>query len=135
TETATDTFTVTSLDGTTSKLVTIIIQGVNDPAVIGGADTKSLTEGDTAAAISTSGQLTVSDVDSPATFQAQSNTAGAYGSFSIDASGAWSYAASSAHDEFAGGQPSTDDSAANSADATGQLVHIVILGVNDPAVI
>ena len=82
----------------------IDILGTNDPAVIGGVDSKSLTEANAAAAISTSGQLTISDVDSPATFQAQSNTAGQYGSFSIDASGAWSYSASSAHDEFVGGQ-------------------------------
>jgi hypothetical protein len=48
----------------------------------------ALTEADTAEAISTSGQLTISDVDSPATFIAQSDVAGTYGTFAVGASGA-----------------------------------------------
>src|SRR5207248_10289597 len=103
-------------------------------AVIGGVDSKSLTEANAAAAISTSGQLTISDVDSPATFQAQSNTAGQYGSFSIDASGAWSYSASSAHDEFVGGQHYTEDFQVLSADGTRSEVRRVGQESSAPAV-
>ena len=55
-----------------------------------------------AADISTSGTLTISDPDSPTTFVAQAGTVGSYGTFAIDAAGAWTYTASSAHNEFAG---------------------------------
>ena len=52
--------------------------------------------------------LTISDVDSAATFVAQADTVGSYGTFSIDAAGAWSYTTSSAHDEFVAGTTYTD---------------------------
>ncbi len=42
-DTLTDTFTVTSLDGTT-HIVTVTITGVNDAAVIGGDAAGSVTE-------------------------------------------------------------------------------------------
>src|SRR5439155_4041675 len=72
--TYTDTFTVASADGTLTS-VTINILGTNDAAAL-SADTKNLTEGNTAAAISRSGTLTISDVDSSATFVAQAGTSG-----------------------------------------------------------
>ncbi|TGV46058.1 hypothetical protein EN784_54980, partial [bacterium M00.F.Ca.ET.141.01.1.1] len=68
--------------------------------------------------ISSSGTLTISDVDSPATFVAQAGTAGTYGSFSIDSAGAWTYTASSAHNEFAAGTTYTDTFDVVSADGT-----------------
>ena len=68
----TDQFTVSSADGATT--VTINIAGTNSAAVL-SSDTRNLTEGNTAADISTSGKLTISDVDSPATFVAQANVA------------------------------------------------------------
>src|SRR5205085_2353742 len=89
---------VMSADGTHTS-VTINILGTNDAAVL-SADVRNLTEGDTAAAISTSGVLTIGDVDCPATFVAQAGTAGSYGTFAIDAAGQWTYTASSAHNEF-----------------------------------
>ena len=39
---------------------------------------------------------------------AQAGTVGSYGTFAIDANGAWTYTASSAHDEFVAGQTYTD---------------------------
>src|SRR5437773_1575056 len=69
---------------------TINILGTNDAAVL-SADTKNLTETNLAADISTAGTLTISDVDSPATFVAQAATLGTYGTFAIDAAGAWTY--------------------------------------------
>src|SRR5204862_430823 len=80
-------FDVVSADGTHTS-VAIDILGTNDAAVLSSASV-NLTEGDTAADISTSGTLTISDVDSPATFQAQSGVAGNYGHFSINSAGAW----------------------------------------------
>jgi VCBS repeat-containing protein len=125
----TDKFIVSSADGTTTT-VTINIAGTNDAAVL-SSQTVNLTEGNTAADISTSGTLTVSDVDSPALFVAQSNTAGAYGHFSIDSSGAWTYVADSAHNEFAPGTLYTDVFAVTSADGTATSVTVNIAGTAD----
>ncbi|RWL07381.1 VCBS domain-containing protein [Mesorhizobium sp.] len=126
----TDTLHVTSADGTASYDIVVNITGTNDAAVLSSASV-NLTEADTAAAISTSGTLTVSDVDSPATFVAQAGTAGAYGSFSIDADGNWSYTASSAHNEFVAGQHYTESFDVVSADGTHTSVAIDILGTAD----
>ena len=114
--------------------VTINVTPVNDPAVLSAAVVQ-LTEADTAAAISTSGQLTISDVDSPATFVAQSSVLGQSGIFSINASGSWTYVASSAHDEFVAGQTYTDTFAVTSADSTATSVTINIAGTDDAAII
>ncbi|TIP70777.1 MAG: hypothetical protein E5X63_44770, partial [Mesorhizobium sp.] len=89
----TESFDVVSADGTHTS-VAIDILGTNDAAVLSSASV-DLTETDDAADISTSGALTISDVDSDPHFVAQAGTAGAYGSFSIDADGNWSYTASS----------------------------------------
>ena len=87
------------------------------------ADVRNLTETNAAADISTSGTLTISDVDSPATFVAQAGTAGSYGTFAIDAAGAWTYTASSAHNEFVAGTTYTDTFTVASADGTTHLGH------------
>jgi VCBS repeat-containing protein len=97
------------------------------------ADVSNLTETDTAGDISTAGMLTISDVDSPASFVAQAGTIGSYGTFAIDAAGAWTYTASSAHNEFAAGATYTDTFSVASADGTLSSVTINILGTNDAA--
>src|SRR5436853_246654 len=121
-----DTFSVASADGTLTA-VTINILGTNDAAVLSAA-TKTLTETNLAADISTAGTLTISDVDSPATFVAQAATAGTYGTFAIDSAGAWTYTASSAHNEFAAGSTYSDTFAVASADGTLTSVTIHIAG-------
>ena len=119
-------------DGTLTS-VTIHILGTNDAALLSAA-TANLTETNLAADISTAGTLTISDVDSPATFVAQAATAGTYGTFAIDAAGAWTYTASSAHNEFAAGTTYTDNFSVAAADGTLTSVTIHILGTNDAAV-
>src|SRR5947207_14326509 len=106
--------------------------GTNDAAVLGSA-TVNLTETD--AALTTDGTFSISDVDSPAIYQAQNNTAGTYGAFSIDANGAWNYVADSAHNEFIAGQTYTDTFNVLSADGTATSVVVNILGTNDAAVL
>ena len=130
--TYTDTFPV-SADGTPTS-VTINILGTNDAAVL-SPDVRNLTETNAAADISDSGTLTISDVDSPATFVAQAGTAGSYGTFAITSAGAWTYTASSAHDEFVAGTTYTDTFQVASADGTPTSVTINILGTNDAAVL
>ncbi|TGT34738.1 hypothetical protein EN812_32915, partial [Mesorhizobium sp. M4B.F.Ca.ET.169.01.1.1] len=123
------TFDVVSADGTHTS-VTINIDGTNDAAIL-SADVRNLTETNSATDISSSGTLTISDVDSPATFVAQAATVGTYGSFSIDSAGAWTYTASSAHNEFAAGTTYTDTFDVVSADGTHTSVTINIDGTND----
>ncbi|WP_223473804.1 beta strand repeat-containing protein [Pseudomonas sp. BF-B-27] len=131
--TYTDTFAVSSADGTLTS-VTVNILGTNDAAVL-SADIANLTETNAAADISTSGTLTISDVDSAATFVPQTDIAGSYGKFSIGTGGAWTYVASSAHNEFAAGTTYTDTFAVSSADGTLTSVTVHILGTNDAAVL
>ncbi|KAA5846604.1 type I secretion C-terminal target domain-containing protein [Pseudomonas chlororaphis] len=127
--TYTDTFAVSSADGTLTS-VTVHILGTNDAAVL-SADIANLTETNAAVDISTAGTLTISDVDSAATFIAQTDTAGNYGKFSIDTSGAWTYVADSAHNEFAASTTYTDTFAVSSADGTLTSVTVHIAGSND----
>ena len=131
--TYTDTFAVSSADGTLTS-VTVHILGTNDAAVL-STGIANLTETNAAVDISTAGTLTISDVDSAATFVAQTNTAGSYGQFSIGTGGAWTYVANSAHNEFAAGTTYTDTFAVSSADGTLTSVTVHILGTNDAAVL
>ncbi|MEO8057997.1 MAG: VCBS domain-containing protein [Burkholderiales bacterium] len=126
-----ETFTVASADGTTST-VTVNILGTNDAAVLSTA-TVNLTE--TNAVLTAGGTLTVTDVDSPATFVAQAGTVGTYGTFIINAAGAWTYTASSAHNEFAAGTTYSETFTVASADGTTSTVTVNILGTNDAAVL
>ena len=133
--TYTDSFTVATADGT-SQVITVSILGTNDAAVITGTSTASLTETD--AVLTASGELDATDVDGSAAFVAQSGVAGSngYGTFAIDASGAWTYStAPSAHDEFVAGMTYTDSFTVATADGTSQVITVSILGTNDAAVI
>ncbi|MBF4247857.1 hypothetical protein EA004_23200, partial [Vibrio anguillarum] len=85
----TETFTVKSADGTEQQ-VTITINGANDGAKITGDDSGSVTED--AADNTATGTLLASDVDNTDNvFQAQTDAAGQYGTFSVDANGKWTY--------------------------------------------
>ncbi len=131
-----DQFTVTSQDGTASGTVAVTITGTNDNATV-SSDSKSVTEGDTAAALNTSGQLTITDPDTgEAHVVAQSNVHGTYGDFTIDANGAWSYAGNGAHDELTAGQQVQDQFTVTSQDGTATgTVTVTITGSNDAATV
>ena len=134
----TETYTVTVTDNhsaTATQDVTITITGTNDAAVISGDKSAALTETD--AAQTTGGTLTATDVDSPATFQAQTNAAGSngYGKFSISTAGVWSYTTDSAHNEFVAGQDYTDTIKVYATDGTEQQLKVTITGTDDPSVI
>ncbi len=60
--TLTETITVSTLDGTTHT-IDVVINGTNDAAIIGGVDTGSVKEEDDPATLTTSGTLTISDID------------------------------------------------------------------------
>jgi len=134
-ETATDSFTYTIrlADGSFSTAtVDVLITGTNDPAILSSEYVK-LTEGDTAEDISTSGTLTISDVDSPELFVAGTQE-GVYGTFTIDENGHWTYTASSAHDEFQDTNTYGEVFFVESVDGTTTFVDFQIMGTgNEPA--
>lgn len=132
--TLTDTFTVTTVDGT-EQLVTVTINGTNDAAVITGTSMAALTE--TNATQSTGGKLSATDPDNSAAFMEQTAMVGSnnYGKFDIAANGAWTYTMNSAHDEFAAGEAYTDSITVATADGSTQVITVSIAGTNDGAVI
>jgi VCBS repeat-containing protein len=136
-QTVQDIFHVTAADSGnlhSTQTITVNVTGINDAAVITGTDTQNLTETD--AVLTTSGVLSVTDVDSAATFGPQTNVegSGGFGKFSITAAGAWTYTADTAHDEFVGGTTYTDTLTVSSADGTTHLLTVNILGTNDAPV-
>src|SRR5207302_1793983 len=140
----TDSFTAVSSDGTASQLVTVTIHGTNDVPVIGGVSTGAVTEdvGVAAGSLTTGGALTIADVDQgQSNFTAQPGTAGSngYGTFTLAASGAWTYSADdsqAAIQQLGAGQSITDSFTAVSSDGTAsQLVTVTINGTNDVPVI
>ncbi len=132
--TATETFTVRSVDNT-AKTIIISITGTNDAAVIGGNAVGSVTENGT---LSGTGQLTVTDVDTgQASFSALSAN-GTYGSFSMNTTGLWTYNlnnASAAVQALAENATVTDTFTVRSVDGTMRNVVITVHGTNDAAVI
>jgi VCBS repeat-containing protein len=125
---------VATADGTTQQL-TVTIHGTDDPTVITGTSTKTLTE--TNEAQSTGGKLVATDPDSSNLFTVQTNVAGnhGYGHFSINAAGEWTYTMDNAHNEFVGGTDYTDSITVATADGTQKVVTVTMHGTNDPAVI
>ncbi|GKT11405.1 MAG: hypothetical protein ISEC1_P0369 [Thiomicrorhabdus sp.] len=135
-DTLTDTMTITSVDGTTHDIV-ITINGTNDVAVIGGTDTGSMTEDD-AATLTTSGVLTVTDVDAGEAVFTAETAAGTYGSVAIDASGNWTYSADNtqtAIQQLGATDSLVDTITITSADGTTHDIVVTINGTNDAATV
>jgi VCBS repeat-containing protein len=131
-ETAQETFTVTSADGTTQNVV-VNVTGTNDAAVIAGTSTGAASEDGT---LTANGTLTITDVDGAAeeTFAEQTDVAGAYGTFSVNAAGEWNYAldnAASAVQALAEGETAQETFTVTSADGTTQNVVVNVTGAND----
>ncbi|WAC44493.1 VCBS domain-containing protein [Pseudomonas sp. SL4(2022)] len=141
-DSVTDSFTVTSADGTTHQ-VSVTVTGKDDGAVIGGADSGTVTEDQsiTAGKIATTGQLFVTDPDAGEDhFTAQANAAGSngYGSFSIDTAGHWIYTADNtqtAIQQLKAGETLTDSVTVTSVDGTQHTISVTIAGANDGAII
>ncbi|MET0357692.1 MAG: retention module-containing protein, partial [Cellvibrio sp.] len=122
-----ETFTVASVDGTTST-IKITINGTNDAATVSSADV-TLTE--TNAPLTTSGTLTSADVDNAANTFTPSTTVGTTGTLSINAAGAWTYTANSAFDNLNVGQSVNETFTVASVDGTTSTIKITITGTND----
>jgi VCBS repeat-containing protein len=145
-DTLTDTFTVTSIDGT-PQAVTITIQGANDAAVVSGATTGSVIEagGVANATLGTpiaTGTLTDTDVDNaPNTFTPVSCPTASdhcYGIFTMTAAGVWTYTLDNSNctvQKLNVGDTLTDTFKVHTIDGTPQVVTITIHGTNDAAII
>ena len=141
--TLTDSFTVTTVDGT-SQLVTITIHGTDDAAVISGDITGTVLEAGgvangTPGTPTATGDLDAADDDSPPGWTpASSASASGYGSYTLTADGVWTYTldnSNAAVQALNAGQTLTDTFTATTVGGTAQLVTITIDGANDAAVI
>ena len=131
-------FTATDNEGAVSPSVQVPITviAVADAAVIGGV-TSGATVEDTA--LTTGGTLTIFDPDAgEAAFNPLTNVAGAHGTFSIDAAGAWTYTLNNtdpAVQALGAGQTLPNETfTVTSIDGTSQVVTITIAGTNDAPV-
>ncbi|WP_275299877.1 VCBS domain-containing protein, partial [Achromobacter ruhlandii] len=136
----TETFTVTTADGTTGK-VTITINGTNDAPTISGAATGAVKEDGTTTA---SGQLTQTDVDvnDKHTWSVNNDGKGQYGTFTVDQNGKWTYVLdndSAKVQALTEGQKVTDTITVTVDDDNGgtatKTITVDITGTNDAAVI
>lgn len=133
------TFTLTANDGhggEAAQTVTITITGSNDAAIITGEDSGSVTED--AAINFVSGTLLISDADHDQdSFVVQNDAAAAYGSFSINTDGSWTYTLDNANPLVDAlqtrGEPLVDQVSVASADGTTHVVTITINGHSDAA--
>ena len=135
----TDTFTVTTLDGT-AQVVTVTINGANDAAIISGATKGSVTEdsGPKCGKPTATGTLIATDVDNTsnlfAAVSCPTASDGGYGTFTMTADGLWTYKlddANCAVQALNDGDTLTDTFTVTSIDGTEQVVTIAIHGAND----
>ncbi|WP_434656539.1 retention module-containing protein [Chromobacterium violaceum] len=140
-DTRTEVFTVYAKDGTAHD-ITVVVNGVNDAAVISGNDQGSVTEDLNVSAANTldySGKLNVADADQgQAVFDTArvDNKTANLGSITIDADGNWHYSVDNAKVQYLGqGDTRTEIFTVYAKDGTAHDITVVVNGVNDAAVI
>jgi VCBS repeat-containing protein len=138
--TLTDTFSVTTIDGT-AKTVTVTINGANDAAVISGTKTGTVIEAGASNGGGTptaTGTLTDTDVDNtPNTFAVASGSA-SHGIYSMTVGGVWTYTlnnADAAVNALNTGQTLADTFTVTTVDGTQQAINITIQGTTDAQLI
>lgn len=131
-QSATDTFkyTVTDNQGATSTAeVTVEVKGVNDPANVSSADV-NLNETDEK--VTTSGQLSSTDVDNDDNKFTDETINGTIGTLNINEDGNWDFTANSAFDSLGLGSSVSETYNVTSIDGTASTVKITINGTDDP---
>ena len=141
-QTVNETFTVTSTtaDGeSVSETVTVTVTGSEDAPVITGTNTGTVAEDGT---LTATGSLATSDADGADTpaFTAQTDTAGTYGTFSINTAGAWTYSLNNtAAQVLADGATVDETFTVTSTTADGESVNetvtVTVTGSEDAPVI
>src|SRR5262249_52544489 len=134
----TDTFTVTTVDGTAQQ-ITVTIHGTNDAANITGKITGSVTEagaGNNGTPTAT-GTLTDSDVDNSSTFRvvaAGTSSDHHYGTYQMTAAGVSTYTLDNTNatvNALNTGESLTDTFTVTATDGTTQQITITIHGTTD----
>ncbi|MGE4408376.1 beta strand repeat-containing protein, partial [Pseudomonas sp.] len=134
----TATFTYTATDGSlvsNSAAVTIAVAAVNDPAVIGGTDTGSVTEDlnvNGQGNLTTSGTLAVADPDAgEAGFTGTVTPSnGTLGSLTISTNGTWTYSVPNTLVQYLkAGETRTETFTVQSIDGTPHTVTVTVNGV------
>ncbi|MBU2910095.1 VCBS domain-containing protein [Vibrio splendidus] len=126
-----ETFTISSIDGTTST-VKVTINGTNDAATVSSA-TVAIDETDKA--VTTSGTLTSTDVDNPDNTFTPDSIAGTNGDLTIDANGHWVFTANSAFNQLNVGDKVEETFTVSSVDGTPSTIKVTINGTNDAATV
>jgi VCBS repeat-containing protein len=131
-DTLTESFIVTSFDGSATETLMITINGTNDVPVLTG-DSGLVTEDTT---LETAGIVTISEVDTgESSFASQDNTVGSYGTFTLAANGAWIYSLDNANADVQAlgeGDKLTESFTVTSFDGSAiGTVTITINGTND----
>uniref|UniRef100_UPI00247FCF18 VCBS domain-containing protein n=1 Tax=Vibrio harveyi TaxID=669 RepID=UPI00247FCF18 len=126
-----ETFTVTSVDGTPST-IKVTINGTNDAATISSA---TVVVDETYTAITTSGNLTSTDVDNPNNTFTPGSITGTHGNLTIDTNGHWVFTANSAFNQLNVGDKVEETFTVTSVDGTQSTVKVTINGTNDAATI
>ncbi|UOE87420.1 VCBS domain-containing protein [Vibrio splendidus] len=126
-----ETFTISSIDGTTST-VKVTINGTNDAATVSSA-TVAIDETDKA--VTTSGTLTSTDVDNPDNTFTPDSISGTNGDLTIDANGHWAFTANSAFNQLNVGDRVEETFTVSSVDGTPSTIKVTINGTNDAATV
>ncbi|WP_428792670.1 VCBS domain-containing protein, partial [Vibrio splendidus] len=126
-----ETFTVSSIDGTPSK-IKITINGTNDTATV---STATVSVDETDKAVTTSGTLTSTDVDNPDNTFTPDSIVGANGDLTIDANGHWVFTANSAFNQLNVGDKVEEIFTVSSIDGTPSTIKVTINGTNDAATV
>jgi VCBS repeat-containing protein len=138
-KTKVDTFTVTSLDGTT-KVISFTINGTNDAAVIGVPLVHDVTEdvGVSGGNLKAVGTLSISDADQgEASFKTSViSSGGNLGTLTIAANGSYTYSVSNSATQYLGANDTkTETFTVTALDGTMKQISFTIHGTNDVAVI
>jgi VCBS repeat-containing protein len=136
-ETKVDTFTVTSLDGTTKQVAFTII-GVNDTAVIGVPTVVDVTEDAASPTLKATGSISITDADQgQAAFKTViSSASGNLGALVLQSNGSYTYSVANSAVQYLGaGQVKTDTFTVTSLDGTTKQISFNVHGTNDAAVI
>ena len=143
-DTLTETFTVTSKDGSTTETITITINGTNDLPTISGDDSSSVKEleADVAQDVSltTSGTLTIDDDDAgESLFDTNVDQGDNIGELTISETGEWTYSIDNnipEVQELSTGDSFTETFTVTSKDGTTtETITVVVNGTNDAPVI
>lgn len=133
--TAKEAFTVTSADGTTHS-VAITLTGTDDAAVVSGATTGAVREGDTGDTVMATGAIGVTDPDTTTSFAGATAT-GQYGTIAVNAAGdTWTYTLDETKVQGLADRATVTDTL-TLTDSTGntQTITLTVTGTNDRPVV